>query len=503
MPAPTVRRPLRPWLALAIGLAALVAWAFGAHVRDFFVADDFSGVFVASRAQTLGEALDVRGAFREQLVREVIPDASLPAALLRPLVTLSMWCDHAWSGLSPHGYHAVAFGLHALNALLVALLAHALGAGLLAAALASAAFALHPVHPEAVVWIAARADLMVTTFMLGALVLWLRWLEGGRGFTLLWCALAFAAALASKEMAATLPGLALALAFVRRRDGGWRRAIVGVGALGAMVVAYLLLRWWLIGNLTGYAARPGGLAGALANQMRYLLDAVHCAVMPGDRSAWPAPDALRLGSGVAWVAITLAALLAGAGQRLARPAAALVVAFVLSTVPAAAWGSLEADTAGSRFLYPSLAFTAAGLAFLVDAGGRHLRARWLTGLGVLALLSTSGLGLRRTLEPWSKAAALSARIVDDLRIVAAGKSAFVLTNELPQRVGPAYVCQNAFPPAIWAFVSPRARVEWVGRKEWDQLLKDKADFIRDNQATVAPLRWDARRRAWVGPNVQR
>jgi hypothetical protein len=279
--------------------------------------------------------------------------------------------------------------------------------------------------------------------------------------------------------------------------------VFGVGVLAVVLVGYVLLRWWLIGNLTGYAARPGGVLGALANMARYLADAVHCTVMPGDRIAHPQPDALRLVTGAAWVAMALAALWAGAGDRLAWPATALVVTFALSTVPAAAWGSLTANTEGSRFLYPSLAFACAGLALLAQAGLQHPRARWLTWLAVATLLVASGSGLRRTLEPWGKAAKLSAHIVDDLRAVAAGKAAFVLTNELPRTLGPAYLCQNAFPPAIWTFVSPGARVEWVTRKVFDDLLRDQADFVREHADTVAPLRWDVRRSAWVGPNVRR
>lgn len=503
MTDPTPRRPWGPWLALAVGLAALVFSAFWAHRADFFVADDFSAVYAASRTQTLVEAFDLRGAFREQLVREVIPDASLPPALLRPLVTLSIWLDSLWSGLAPHGYHIVAFALHALNALLVALLARALGAGILAAAIASVAFALHPTHPEAVVWIAARADLMVTTFMLGALLGWLRWLEDGRQRWLVWCVVGFVLALATKEMAATLPGLAAALACAHRTKGSARRAVGGVVLLGGILAGYVVVRWALIGNLTGYAPRPGGLLGEVTNVARYLLDAVHATLMPGDRVAHPAPDALRLVTGTAWVALALAALGAGAGHRLAWPAAALVAAFVLSTVPAAVWGTLAPNTEGSRLLYPSLAFAAAGIALLADAGLAHARARWLTGLAVAALFVGSALGLQRSLVPWGKAAALTAHIVADLRTVAGGKTTFVLTNELPRSVGPAYACQNAFPPAIWAFVSPGARVEWVSRKVFDELLRDRADFIRANAETVAPLRWDARRNAWVGPNVRR
>jgi len=110
------------------------------------------------------------------------------------------------------------------------------------AALAGALlFAVHPLHVEAVANVVGRAELMMTAFVLGALLL------HRRGSP--WALAAFALALLSKENGIVLPGLALAhdlllpdadgpVATLRAR----RRLYAGYVVLA---VAYLALLAWL------------------------------------------------------------------------------------------------------------------------------------------------------------------------------------------------------------------------------------------------------------------
>ncbi|MFL5582004.1 MAG: tetratricopeptide repeat protein [Gemmatimonadaceae bacterium] len=157
------------------------------------------------------------------------------AGQYRPLVVASYALDWAVSGGGAWWFHLVNLVWHAVASFLAwRLLARLVAPG---AALAGAVlFAVHPVHVEAVANVVGRAELMMTAFALGALLL------HRRGSP--WALLLFALALLSKENGIVLPGIALAhdLLF---GEGGWRRALRERRALyagyGACAAAYLVL----------------------------------------------------------------------------------------------------------------------------------------------------------------------------------------------------------------------------------------------------------------------
>lgn len=92
----------------------------------------------------------------------------------RPLGYVSIWWTWPVAGLDPGRWHWVALTLHLANALLVYLLGCMIGLSRIYAWFASALFAWHGAHPEAVVWIAGRFDLLATFFALLALVAFIR-----------------------------------------------------------------------------------------------------------------------------------------------------------------------------------------------------------------------------------------------------------------------------------------------------------------------------------------
>ncbi len=160
-----------------------------------------------------------------------------------PLVYTSFRLEYALFGLDPFGYHLVNVCLHALNALLVwRLLARLAVPG---AALASAIFALHPVHVESVAWITERKNVLSTLFFLASLLAWTRCVLGGGAKR--WYALSFGLyvlALFSKTTACTLPAAQLLVLWLRGRPIDARRIlqvapflVLGV-AMGAFTVLW-------------------------------------------------------------------------------------------------------------------------------------------------------------------------------------------------------------------------------------------------------------------------
>jgi tetratricopeptide (TPR) repeat protein len=89
----------------------------------------------------------------------------------RPVMFLSLALDYRIWGFNPAGFHLTNLLLHALNVLLVYLLALRVTKGGLWAPLAGLLFALHPVHCEAVASMLGRSDLLVTAISLLGLLL--------------------------------------------------------------------------------------------------------------------------------------------------------------------------------------------------------------------------------------------------------------------------------------------------------------------------------------------
>lgn len=129
----------------------------------------------------------------------------------RPVGYVSFWLDSKWAGFDPFRWHLVSLALHAVNSNLVYCFARQLAFTRTGSLVAALLFAFHGSRPEAVVWVAARFDLLAAFFLLLTLIAFCRftatgsrpWLAALPVFTIL--------ALLSKEAAYCLPLLAFAL----------------------------------------------------------------------------------------------------------------------------------------------------------------------------------------------------------------------------------------------------------------------------------------------------
>ena len=127
-----------------------------------------------------------------------------PGALYRPVTMLTYMANHQVSP-DPFGFHLVNILLHALVTLAVLALARELLGSLLAATVAAALFAVHPVHTEAVSNVVGRAELLAAFLVLVTLLAEIApRAPTGRAMGLhLAALLAFAAGLLAKESAFT------------------------------------------------------------------------------------------------------------------------------------------------------------------------------------------------------------------------------------------------------------------------------------------------------------
>lgn len=280
-----------PGIAIALALVAALVWAPGLH--GSFQFDDWNVVVDEPRVQSLAAWWQ-----------------SMPG--IRPILKLTYALNNQL-GSDAAGFRAVNIAFHACNTALVYLCllgfstAHvglsARWRGRLAAAIAAALFALHPVQSDAVTYIAGRSSVLSAFFSLLALVLWHRHARrierepDDRWWRVPWAALlCFALALGSKENALALPlivGL-LWLTSTPPRIAAQERPGLGVAVAPFLLVTLLLLL--IAATLTPYPrlialaseGRPA-LANLLsqANGVSYLLGQVLLVRPPNADPALP------------------------------------------------------------------------------------------------------------------------------------------------------------------------------------------------------------------------
>ena len=168
----------------------------------------------------------------------------------RPLFMLLYMGEYFLFGFDPFGWHCVNLAAHIAALLAAYFLARALGGERLAF-VAGVLFALHPIHVEAVVWVAVLTDLVCGLALFAGALAFHRAREGvAPRRNLLLAALAFAAGLLTKETALVFPALLVAYEFLYRRASpleilrGWKRYT----AFAAVLLAYLPARLHALGG---------------------------------------------------------------------------------------------------------------------------------------------------------------------------------------------------------------------------------------------------------------
>ena len=235
-PAWTIERlDLAAWIALAL----TVALAFGWMAGTYFLSDDFILLKHARSAWTWRGAFTTGGG----------------DGFFRPLGDMSYVLSAGVADSNPAVWHWIGFVLHAVTAALLYVLAMSLGYSRFAAWLAATVFALHAAHPEAVVWMAGRFDLLAAFFVLLGLIAFRLYLERETDAwgSLAIAALAMIAGLLSKECAYVFALLA-ALMVVCTNARRWRRAWGAVLGFALITTAMFVYRWRLQGGIGGYGS---------------------------------------------------------------------------------------------------------------------------------------------------------------------------------------------------------------------------------------------------------
>jgi Flp pilus assembly protein TadD len=142
-----------------------------------------------------------------------------------PLTWLSLMLDWQMFGSNPAGFHLTNLLIHIVNTLLLFLVLKQMTNALWQSAFVAALFALHPLHIEAVAWVAERKEVLSTFFWILAMWAYLRYVKQPNVFRYLLTMLIFALGLMAKPMLVTLPFVFLLLDYwplERIRQLNWK-----------------------------------------------------------------------------------------------------------------------------------------------------------------------------------------------------------------------------------------------------------------------------------------
>jgi len=267
------RPPAERWFPAAI-LAAAVA-VYANTLANGFVWDDVLLIVDNPRIKSWDR-------IPELVTRPLAQDTQY----YRPLQGLTFLTDYAVNGLAPAGFHLTNVALHALVALLFYRVSRMILRDSVAALVAALLFAVHPIHTEAVAYLAGRTDSLAALFLLSALLLYRSpYLSAG----------AFLLALLARESALVLVPLVILL-----EAGGVvapRRRLERYGAYAVVMALYAAMRATFLGDQPVHIANAAiPLGTRLLTMPKVVLSYLALLVLPlrlhMERRVFPATSVL-------------------------------------------------------------------------------------------------------------------------------------------------------------------------------------------------------------------
>jgi tetratricopeptide (TPR) repeat protein len=337
---------------------------------------------------------------------ELFPHGTL-SNYYRPLQALTYLIDYSIWGLHPLGYHLTNVLLHVGVALLlqrlVALLLQNATAGLIAALL----FAVHPIHTEAVTYVAGRSDPLSALFMLAALLWFACDPRPGLSAPRLLSLTAFFLALLAREAAVVLILLLVLVERMRPTEHEtcppWRDSAVRCAPYLAVLAAYVAWRAAVVGLAAHVSTAPAQVPLHLrvCTMGQVIVEYLALLLVPLDqhmeRLVHPAASCLE--ASVLGATVLMGAIFAGtaACRRRARPVALGVAWFFIALLPVSNLVPLSTFMAEHWLYVPSM-----GLFLIAGWGASQLADRgWaqpvVTGV-LIAVAAYGGLTMRRNLD---------------------------------------------------------------------------------------------------------
>lgn len=399
-----LKAPLKQHAMVALLLVSLVAAGYAPIVNLSFLSDDWAVI----RLVTLPDAVTNWSRNLNDFYTPLFDRSSK----YRPLYSMSFALDFWLYGTNSVGYHLTNIALHVFSSFFVYLLALELVPGERRREIsitAGALFALYPVHPEAVTWIAGRVDLIAAVFYLPAVIFFLRWLRTDARLYLALSLATFILSLLGKEMAIALPGLLFLLALYRGKGLGG--AVARTIPFAIILGVYLAFRAYVLSSTDSGSLMDKEFDALLILQgfiyrTLHMFIPINLGLLPtGWRPLiqpvfffWPIPVGLALAVAYyrGWISGRLPAL--------------LFAFYCVALIPAAIGLSPDPLLKSSRWSYIPSVFLSIFIAYAIwSALARHVRWASLASVFVCVfflaiLLANQG--------PWLKAGEISDRMLE-------------------------------------------------------------------------------------------
>lgn len=306
-----------------------------------------------------------------------------------PLHLASYWLDVPWTDADPLALHATSLVLWVLAANAVLAAMRGLGLGPVAAALATLAYALHPVQVEAVTWAAGRKDALAALFGFGALVFHLR--AGVWNDRHAWLArAAFLCAVLSKTSALPLPFLFWLGDVLLRGRRPSQAAVMQLPSLAITVaLAPLVVTTWSDSDMI--RPEPGSPVAPFVRVANTIAHQLTTALWPSATAPMYSTRAVEQASAGAFVIAASTALLAAFWYRVrAKRAVFALLGFLILLAPVANAIPLYFPWQDRYLSLPTFGL-AFGLGAWVEGSARRRRAGsigpLLAAAGLVALLA--------------------------------------------------------------------------------------------------------------------
>ena len=390
------------WRSVTATVAVLAALAFLNGLSGEFVLDDRP--FLVDNPK-LSQPHSPAWFFRENVWYYSNLQGAFSSSY-RPLFFLTLWSLEGIGAGGPLALHCFGLLLHVLaSVLLLRLLRRMMPeTSALAAGFGAALFAVHPVHSEAIAWIAAFPHALSTVFLLGSCLCYLNYQRTGMRRNYAIAIIYFCLALLSNEVAAGFPLFLVAFERLNGKPARLRRSL----PFFAVLALYAVLRKAVLGE-----PLPLDLADADA----WTRLPVFIAEYLGQLAVpWPQPLFLdmpenwRVSFG-AWPGLALLAAMVIVALRASRRPALLGMAWLTAFLVPPLAAAFNPD---ALFALRSLYAASIGLSLLIAAAaGPFLAARptvtaSLAGLFLLGSLVLTAHANRQ----WANDGRVYARIID-------------------------------------------------------------------------------------------
>ncbi|UCC94800.1 MAG: tetratricopeptide repeat protein [Candidatus Omnitrophota bacterium] len=197
----------------------------------------------------------------------------------RPLQVLTYRLDYSLWRLNTTGFHLTNTVLHIAVALCIFWFITLLFADKFLSFITSIFFVIHPIHTEAVSYIAGRADSLAALFLLLCFIFYIKHLSSNRIHIYIIMFLSYVCALLSRENSLILPVILLLYHYTFSASEGKKRIkLFGFLTLSLVALGYVVLRLTLLRSLLPHTSvastvfeRTPGFFVAFAHYLRLLI----------------------------------------------------------------------------------------------------------------------------------------------------------------------------------------------------------------------------------------